>query len=324
MDSIEIDHLDRQLLHALQLDGRAPFNRVASALGVSEHTVGRRYRRLRTSGLFVVGEPDSERLGYTRWLLRIRCTPDAVTTIADALGRRADTSHVSVASGGTEVHCSITTHSAEEADAILLSKLPRTPRMVSFDAHCVLRTFCGTPPSWYTKQGALDSDQATALMPPTEETPRDIDEVVVLDAADHSLMSALAVDGRATFPQLTAATGISASSLSRHLDRLRAVGALHICLDYPPARLGYQKMAKLWLRVAPGELESIGETLGTHPETDLVAATTGPFNLVATVICRNAKHLYVYLNNQIGALSGVQSVETAPLIREVKRLSVRR
>jgi DNA-binding Lrp family transcriptional regulator len=41
-----IDRLDRQLLHALQIDGRAPFRRLASVLGASEQTVARRYRRL--------------------------------------------------------------------------------------------------------------------------------------------------------------------------------------------------------------------------------------------------------------------------------------
>src|SRR5207249_8810987 len=87
-----IDDLDRGLVHALQLDGRAPFSKIAEVLGVSENTVARRYRRLRSGGLLrVVGTTNGYLLGYTSWTIRIRCTPDAAAPIAAALARRPDT-----------------------------------------------------------------------------------------------------------------------------------------------------------------------------------------------------------------------------------------
>ncbi|MET8469103.1 Lrp/AsnC family transcriptional regulator [Streptomyces sp. NPDC006422] len=332
-DTSTPDRLDRQLLHALQLDGRAQFRRIAPVLDVSEHTVARRYRRLRGAGLHIVGEPDAERLGRTRWLIRLRCAPDAALPIAEALARRRDTGYISLASGGTELHCTIHTGGAEEDEEVLLSALPRTPRIISFDAHCFLRTFCGNPPRWYTKLGALTPEQHTALLPehtpaPTPPVPPlaalgTAQQTVELDEADHALVDALAKDGRASLPELAAATGLSTSSVRRHLERLRETGAIRVNVDFPPVRLGYRKRAMLWLRVAPGALQRVGETLSAHPQTDLVAATTGPSNLIATVICRNATELYLYLNHHIGALPDIQSVETAPVIREVKRLTPR-
>jgi hypothetical protein len=44
-----LDSLDLKLLQALQLDGRAPFKRIAEVLGVSDQTVARRLRRLGTT-----------------------------------------------------------------------------------------------------------------------------------------------------------------------------------------------------------------------------------------------------------------------------------
>lgn len=35
----------------------------------------------------------------------------------------------------------------------------------------------------------------------------------------------------------------------------------------------------------------------------------------------DADELYRYLNHRIGALPGVQSIETTPILREVKRLT---
>ncbi|MFC9490915.1 Lrp/AsnC family transcriptional regulator [Streptomyces hydrogenans] len=333
-DTSTPDRFDQQLLHALQLDGRAQFRRIAPVLDVSEHTVARRYRRLREMGLHIVGEPDAERLGRTRWLLRLRCAPDAALPIAGALARRPDTSYISLASGGTEIHCTIHTGSAEEDEEVLLRALPRTPRVASFDAHCFLRTFCGNPPRWYTKLGALTAEQHSALLPPCTPQPAPpvpplaalgtVQQSVELDAADRMLVDALARDGRAGLPELAAETGLSSSSVRRRLVRMRETGAVGVNVDFPPARLGYRKRAMLWLRVSPGALQKVGETLSAHPQTDLVAATTGPSNLIATVICRNATELYLYLNHHIGALPEIQSVETAPVIREVKRLTPRR
>ena len=55
----QLDDLDRGLVHALQINGRAPFGVIAAALGVSDHTIARRYRRLRSQGAVrVVGVPD--------------------------------------------------------------------------------------------------------------------------------------------------------------------------------------------------------------------------------------------------------------------------
>ncbi|MCH0539985.1 AsnC family transcriptional regulator [Streptomyces sp. MUM 203J] len=335
-DTSTVDQLDRQLLHALQLDGRARFRRIAPVLGVSEHTVARRYRRLRAAGLQLAGEPDPERLGRTRWLLRLRCAPDAAPAIADALARRPDTGYVSLASGGTELHCSLSTGSAEEDEEILLRALPRTPRIISLDAHCFLHTFAGDPPSWYTKLGSLTPGQHAALLPPHDSRrplpdpgpppPAALSTArpsLELDHADRLLLDALARDARATLPELEAATGLPRTTVRRRLDRLRDTGAVRIAVAFPPARVGYRKRAVLWLRVSPGAMQTVGETLSSHPQTDLVAATTGPANLVATVICRDATELYLYLNHRIGALPDIQSVEATPVIREVKRLTRR-
>ncbi|MCW2508709.1 MAG: Transcriptional regulator, AsnC family, partial [Modestobacter sp.] len=46
-----IDAIDRRIVHAMQTDGRAPFSRLATVLGVSEQTVARRWRRLRADGV---------------------------------------------------------------------------------------------------------------------------------------------------------------------------------------------------------------------------------------------------------------------------------
>lgn len=71
------DDLDRALLHALQVDGRASFRRIAEVLEVSDQTVARRYARLRAArALQVLGIGDPSIPRATQWLLRVRAASD--------------------------------------------------------------------------------------------------------------------------------------------------------------------------------------------------------------------------------------------------------
>ncbi|MFV0126151.1 Lrp/AsnC family transcriptional regulator [Streptomyces sp. HMX112] len=317
-----MDEVDQSIIRELQRDGRAPFSHIAQAVGVSEHTVARRYRSLLTLGLRVVAQPVPQRLGLTRWLLRLHTTPDASVKIADALARRPDTSWVSIASGGTELYCAVNTRSAHERDALLLHKLPHTPRVVSVSAHCLLHTFRGTTDAWYATSPMTGEDadegrsQQTALASsPPPGAP------LTLDATDEQLLAHLAKDGRATLPELAQATGRSPASVTRRLDRLRSADALRFFVDFAPEHLGFHMLVRLWVRVAPGALGTTGAALAAHPEIPFAAATTGPSNLVASGIFRGTYELYQYLDRRIGTLPGVRSVETAPILREVKRFT---
>ena len=94
--SASTDAIDHQIIHAVQLSGRAPFALIADVIGVSEQTIARRYRRMESTGLIrVLALPAPEALDVEHWMLRIQCRPDSAGALADALARRADIKWVS-------------------------------------------------------------------------------------------------------------------------------------------------------------------------------------------------------------------------------------
>ena len=100
MESVSLDLLDRRIIHALYLDPRAPFSRLAEVLGSSEPTVSRRYRRLYDGRILrVVGQLDSQRFGQYDWAVRIRCAPGSAPTVASKLAQHPYTSWVQLTSG---------------------------------------------------------------------------------------------------------------------------------------------------------------------------------------------------------------------------------
>ncbi|MFC4945340.1 Lrp/AsnC family transcriptional regulator [Pseudonocardia sp. GCM10023141] len=315
MESVILDDVDRKLVHALQLDGRAPLRTVAAVLGVSENTVARRYRRLRGAGVLrVVGAVNGSRLGYTSWLLRLQATPDAAGAIAAALARRDDTSWIYLVSGGTEVLCTTQVRSTADRDDLLLAKLPRTHRVLAMSAHALLAGY-GIPTTW-RGLASLDDDQAAALRPP----PVDSDDTpLALDPGDAALLDALARDGRTTYAELATAAGSSVSTVRRRVEHLRHSGVLSLQLDIAAESLGFAAQARLWMTVQPSAQVAVGEALATHPEVAFVAATTGVTNLTAAVQCRDTRDLYRYLTERVAPFDAVRTLETAPVIRTVKR-----
>ncbi|WP_326948854.1 Lrp/AsnC family transcriptional regulator [Amycolatopsis sp. NBC_01307] len=313
----DYDELDRRLVHALQVDGRAAFSTIADVLGVSDRTIARRYARLRALGAVrVVGDVDPAALGGALWFLRVRCAPTAAVPVAEALARRPDTSWVSLTSGGTEITCTVRTETAADSEALLLAKLPRTPRVEGVTAHSVLHTFYGGPDSLIAKLGWLDDAAVERLRPPP--SPRRPGPVR-LDDGDRKLLAALATDGRTGIARLAARTGWSPTTVRRRMSDLRDHGVLYLDIDIDAQLFGTGTRTLLWLSVVPAQLARAGEELAGHPEVAFAAATTGPSNLYATVVCPDQRALYRYLTTRVAALPAITHIETAPVIRTVKQ-----
>lgn len=313
---VPLDHLDLSLLHALRVDGRVSFALTAEVLGTSQQTITRRYRKLREEhGLRIVGMTSPGRLGQVQWLVRLRATPDAAQRVAESLAARDDTTWVQLTSGGTEIVCLTR---SDGAHAPLLRQLPRAQRVLSVSAHCLLHVFVGGPIGWSGTARALTGAQIERLTPPEVS---EVDEPVDL-SGDRRLLAVLREDGRATFARLAAATGQAESTVRRRLNQLRRTGVLYFDVDVDPAALGIGAHAMLWTSVRQSELVSVAQALARRPEVAFVAATTGPANLVATVLCQDVSALYTYLTGEIGSIPAIGHVETAPVIHTVKRAAV--
>ncbi|MEU7577024.1 AsnC family transcriptional regulator [Streptomyces sp. NPDC041068] len=318
-ESEVFDELDLKLLHALEVDGRAPFSRIASVLGVSDQTVARRYRRMcAEAGLRIVGVRDPERLGRDQWMLRLRCAPDGAEAIAAALARRPDTAWVHLTSAGTEVVCMTLPRNPGDYDDLLFGKLLRTRQIIEITAHQLLHRFYGGRTGWIGKQRLLTDDQVAALRP---AAPRAAPGPARTTPDDEPLIAALKSDGRVTYPELQRLTGRSESSVKRRIVALRDSGALYIDTEYDTASFGFSTAAMLWVTVDPGALDAVGRAMAEHPEIAHVSAITGPANMMASVVARDTGELYAYLSDKLGSLDGVRHVESAPYLRRFKQLT---
>jgi DNA-binding Lrp family transcriptional regulator len=316
-DSFTLDRLDNQLLHALMIDGRAPFSLLGQVIGTSEQTVARRYRRLHEAGavrVLVLPAPTDDGLD---WIVRIGVRPGAAGRLAGALAARGDVSWVRIMAGGAEILCISRPSSLEERDALLLERLARTNLVTTVAAHAIMKVFGGSGiREWSAFDDPLDAGQVAALRSTVaHESNRSTDT----RSEDAALLAVLREDGRAGYTQLATAVRISPARARRRLDALLAGGQAYVHTDLATELLGFPTAASLWLSVAPGDLERVGVQVAALQQTTFVAAVSGPANLTASLVCRSEGELYALLTDEVGAIDAVRAAEVSPVIRRIKQ-----
>ena len=335
MKTSQLDEVDRQLLHALIVAPRASLRVLAAALGVSDQTIARRYRRLvETADLRVTGLIHGPRAGWVDWMVRLQVAPGSAQRIADSLAQRPDTRWVRLYSGGTEIVCTLQARTPEQRNTLFLTGLPGSRHVTGITAQSILHVF--SPVAYVTYTRSLSADQLAALADAAPEPPPDRPEDApptadqawipsaetdtLLRPEDDPLLAELTRDGRTPIADLAAATHWHESSVRRRIEELRRAGLLYFDLDLDDALLGVSVNVMLWLKIEPACLDAAGRAVAGHPEIPFAAATTGPTNLAVSAVFRDTRQLYGYLTTRLADLPGLQSVESAPIIGTVKRV----
>lgn len=138
--SRDLDPTDRRIIGALQADGRRPYSRIASDIGVSESVVRYRVQRLEEAGMLqIVGIADPLRIGFDRMaLIGIKVRPGTVEAVCEAATALPETSYVAAIAGSfdliVEVICRDTSHFTE----LLNKRLHHIDGVVSTESFLVL------------------------------------------------------------------------------------------------------------------------------------------------------------------------------------------
>jgi DNA-binding Lrp family transcriptional regulator len=106
-----------------------------------------------------------------------------------------------------------------------------------------------------------------------------------LGATDHRILSLLLEDGRRTYDDIGTRVKLSAPSVKRRVDRLRAEGALRgftAVVDHSALGWGTEALVELFYR--PGTtLSEVTRTLQEHPEVVEAWSVTGDADAIARV-----------------------------------------
>lgn len=131
-----------------------------------------------------------------------------------------------------------------------------------------------------------------------------------LDEIDRQLIAVLQQDGRKSFKEIAEETGIPASSVRYRVQRLEESGTLQIVGIANPLSIGFDRLALIGVRCAPGKARKVCQALAELEESSYVVLTTGSYDVMVEVVCRDLAHYTELLYDRLQLIDGVSATET--------------
>lgn len=312
-----LDELDRRIVGALQIDGRASWSRIAAVLGEPERTVARHGGRMLDSGMVTVTAlaPRGDAV-----LVRVRCAPGTAGVCGRTLAQRPDAVFSYVLTGAVDCVAEIVCLPDRVAD-LVLQQLPGIPGLVESNTLPVLRYF-RTVHEW--RPALLDDAEAAALaeFPPLTPSPTGAGSRR-LAREEQLIVRSLAEDGRRTYDEIARIAGISEPTARRRVEALRRDGTVHVRAIVAPAALGLGVEALLWIKTRPGAVDAVGALLLDSPYVRYAAAIMGDHQIVADVAVPDKRSLYELVTTSEW-VTHADSVATSLVVDVLKTSGVQR
>ena len=132
--------------------------------------------------------------------------------------------------------------------------------------------------------------------------------LVIIDEIDKAIIRELQLDGRMPYAKLGPAVGLSQAAVRQRVQRLIDNGVMQVVAVTDPLTLGFGLQAMVGLEV-DGDLRAVATKLAKVDEVSYVVVTTGRFDMLVEVVCRDNEQLLALVNDVIRALPGVRSAE---------------
>ncbi|MCW2620375.1 MAG: DNA-binding transcriptional regulator, Lrp family [Modestobacter sp.] len=308
---VALDEDDLALIEALQRAPRAPWTEVAEVVGTNAVTASRRWERLRATGAaWVTGVPGpgshhAQVLAY----VDVTCTPSEKTRVAQELAGDAHALSVDITAGGRDLLLTVAAVDLPTLGRYLLERLDRVPGVTGTRARIATRLY--TEGSLW-RLGVLPSTGPGTSLPATRPA--------VLDEVDRELMSALGVDGRASYAALAEATGTSQPTARRRVERLISSGAVLLRTEVAAPLAGWPVMVVLSADAPAARLDDTAARLGQLRQVRLSATLAGTPSLLVVAWLSSLEEVHRFEQDLVQQIPHVDVVDRLVVLRPVKRM----
>ncbi len=121
-----LDAIDKAIIEQLQDDGRRPYTRIGTEVGLSEAAVRQRVQRLIEAGVMqIVAVTDPKSVGFLRQaMIGVKVSGD-VTGVADALAAMPEVEYVVMTAGAMDLLLEVVVEDDERLLELLNTKIRR-------------------------------------------------------------------------------------------------------------------------------------------------------------------------------------------------------
>lgn len=142
---------------------------------------------------------------------------------------------------------------------------------------------------------------------------------VAIDEIDKAIIRELQLDGRMPYAKLGPAVGLSQAAVRQRVQRLIEHGVMQVVAVTDPLMLGFGLEAMVGVEVE-GDIRAVAAKLAKIDEVSYVVVTSGRFDLLVEVVCRDNEQLLAVVNDVMRSLPGVRTTETFTYLHLEKQI----
>ena len=314
-ESITMDETDRQIVHALQIVPRAPWNLVGSAVGIDRATAARRWQRLHDAGAAWISCYPLQ-AGGDSFLVELTCEPGTSVEVAATLARDCNVASVNVKAGGHDVLVEAGTANPRDSARYTLGRLGRVPGIRSIRVLPVAMAY-SEGSRWRLR--ALDRETEARL---AATVPEPADPAVPgppLSGGDWELVHCLAGNPRMALSEIGERLGVSPSTARRRLGAI-ADGRIRLRCELARTQSGWPVYGTFFASCPAGQLDATARALAKIPEVRAVASLIGPFNLYLALWLRSVAHIQEFETQLNARVPHLSIVDRSLVLRPVKQM----
>lgn len=139
-----------------------------------------------------------------------------------------------------------------------------------------------------------------------------------MDQIDLSILSFLQKDARRSYTDIAQVLGISEGTVRNRVSRLLENRTIQLVGLIDPNQLGYDAPAMIGVTVQSNLLEKAATEMAQFPEVSYLVMSSGEYDLMVEVLCRDREHLAKFLNEKLRQVDGVLRTQTFMILRTFK------
>lgn len=303
---MELEHIDRRIIGALQVDGRASWRTISRVLKSPLTTVVRRGNALIEAGVVTVSVMG---LAHRTAIIEVTADSSAVDFVARELASRPETVFVYALSSPTRIVIEQYLSQQNLAYSVL-EDIPSIHGVTEVTAAPVLdyhKTLAQWMPDLITEEEAIQLDPHYASINCLRGR---------ADESDYVMLDTLAVNGRIGTAQLAEITGFSTTTvrkrMARLLTRIAEVRSIVSAQD-----LGMTAEAFLWISTPPEKAAEVAASITASPFAKYVVSILGEHQIVANVAMSDFETFRAFLNDNKWA-GKVRGLRASTVLRTYK------
>jgi DNA-binding Lrp family transcriptional regulator len=309
----KIDSIDLKIIAVLQANPRAPWSRVALAVGVDALTAQRRWNHLEQAGASWLSSYAPFESGLVAAYVAINCRPGTAVAVATALAQIPQAMTVNIEAGTRDILMEVVMRTQRELADLVLVRLGAIDGIRSIQAMPIIRIYAdaskwrayplGQEAEDLIRAEAPDITQLSASRPLSEQA--------------RQVATALSRNPRVPIAELAEVLGTSTATARRRLDELLSRHRMLRC-DLARELSPWPIRATFMADVPVEQLDDVARQLGRLPETRSVISVAGSANLVIAVWLPSRESVQTFELSMARALPQVRIIDRSIEIRSVK------